>query len=891
VRPETGAYCVDLFTVVRFRAALSLTLTLLLSSAVAVHASTAPARHPAAAAAVSGSWTVYHHDNAHTGYDSTQPAATGATAGWTSPALNGQIYDEPLVYNGLVYVATLQNVVYALNQADGTVVWSKTLPAPQTSGWGCGNINPTGILGTGVIDATAGRVYYVPFLHQDLSYHLYGIDLATGAIVLNTQILPAGFDWKIQQERGALALSTDRTHVYVPFGGRDGDCGPYYGWVVGVPTNGAAPDEKFQTPGTGEGIWAAGGITVDDTTGNVFFATGNAIPCQGVLESDSVILTDKVLGSPHYFQPADWYAHWCVPDWDLGSVAPLLISPNLMFETGKYGQGFLIDPNNLGGTDGQLFPARNPYVGADVCAGTHGDASFGSEAYANGRLYLTCEGNGLVSLSVNTSTNTFSLCDSSCNAAGTWYAPVGTVGPPIVAGGIVWAVSIRGGGLYGFDANTGAQVYNSAGFSVNHFVTPSEAGGQIFVGAGNVVRSFNMTQGCSTVSLAPAPPSPQPAHTPVTFTATATGGNCTTPDYQFWLRAATSSAWTMVQDYGGGNAFNWTSTTQAGDYFVSVHARQNTSGVPFQSLATVTYRINATACASVSLSAAPPSPSLAGTPVTFTANAAACPNASYAFWRRSASSSMWTQVQAFSTTNTLAWTATLGNFFFSVWAKDASSTATFDANNTIPYSGTTPNCASVGLVAAPGSPQTAGTPLTFTANASGCTDANPLYEFWRRPVTSGTWTIVQPYSTTSTFNWDGSGASGGYFISVWAKDASSPTSTFDANRTTLFQINPAICGSVAMSAPSPASPQPAGTTVTFTANAPGCANPNPVFEFWVRPANSTTWTLAQQYGTSNQFVWNSPASAGDYYVSVWVKDASSATATFDANNTLLYTLN
>jgi hypothetical protein len=27
------------------------------------------------------------------------------------------------------------------------------------------------------------------------------------------------------------------TNVYVPFGGLDGDCDTYYGWVVGVPIN------------------------------------------------------------------------------------------------------------------------------------------------------------------------------------------------------------------------------------------------------------------------------------------------------------------------------------------------------------------------------------------------------------------------------------------------------------------------------------------------------------------------------------------------------------------------------------------------------------------------------------------------------------------------------
>ena len=94
---------------------------------------TAGAARPAAVAASSGSWTEYHHDDAHTGYDSTAPAALGASAGWTSPSLNGEIYGEPLVYNGLVYVATLQNVVYALHQSDGTVAWSKALPAPQTT--------------------------------------------------------------------------------------------------------------------------------------------------------------------------------------------------------------------------------------------------------------------------------------------------------------------------------------------------------------------------------------------------------------------------------------------------------------------------------------------------------------------------------------------------------------------------------------------------------------------------------------------------------------------------------------------------------------------------------------------------------------------------------------
>src|SRR5690242_6929391 len=42
---------------------------------------------PLAAAGPSGSWTVYHHDNAHTGYDSSQGPIVTATTGWTSAVL------------------------------------------------------------------------------------------------------------------------------------------------------------------------------------------------------------------------------------------------------------------------------------------------------------------------------------------------------------------------------------------------------------------------------------------------------------------------------------------------------------------------------------------------------------------------------------------------------------------------------------------------------------------------------------------------------------------------------------------------------------------------------------------------------------------------------------
>src|SRR5256712_363821 len=478
--------------------------------------------HAAAAGTGGGTWTTYHHDNAHTGYDPLAPAAVpgaiAATPGWTQPTLDGEIYAEPLIFNGAVYVATLNNTVYALSQSDGSVLWSNHLGTPQATRWSCGNVAPIGNLGTPVIDTAANRIYAVaeiagPTPGSTPVYHLYCIDLATHVQVLDTPIAPTGFDWKIQQERGALALANG--YVYVPFGGRAGDCfdgsTPYYGWVVGVPTDGVSSSNVFQPPSGAESVWAPGGVVIDDTSHNVFFATGNAIPCAGSSLSDAVVRVSPTLTSPAFFEPNDWQSNWCSPDSDLGPASPLLISPNLMFTAGKHGGGFLLDPTKLGGVNGQLYPAKTPYVQANVCFGNTSAATFGSFAYLAPFIYLQCEGHGLVALHVNTSTPSFSPCNAAC-ASPDWSAGSGiTFGPPIVAGGAVWVASSSG--LYAYNATTGAQIFHSASFGVNRFVTPAEAGGQVFVPSHTVVYSFTI-----------APPAAYTAVNPVRLLDTRSSG-------------------------------------------------------------------------------------------------------------------------------------------------------------------------------------------------------------------------------------------------------------------------------------------------------------------------------------------------------------------------------
>jgi outer membrane protein assembly factor BamB len=466
---------------------------------------------------INGSWPVYHRDNAHTGFDPSTPLMNYVTAGWVSPTLDAQVYASPLVYGGIVYTASLNNTVYALNQTDGSIVWSTNLGAPETGGWGCGNVAPQGILGTPVVDPSTGRIFVTALLAADV-YHVVGLNLSTGTVEVDhpltttalTGDLP-GFDWTIQQQRGALAVANG--YVYVPFGGRAGDCGNYSGWVVAVPTSGTGATHHYRTPGVGSGIWTAGGVVVDDSTGKVFAVTGNADVSSGCggtptapnAENDAVVRLSATLAEEDFFMPADWQNHWCTNDQDLGSASPVLISSSLLFQAGKWGTGFLLDPNNLGHIDGQRFPTPKPqtYSEADVCLGDHFDATFGSFAYATPFIYLECDGHGLVALRVDTSVPSFVPC-TTCAAPDWHVGGTTTFGPPIVSGGAVW-VATDGGGLYAFNQSTGVQMFHSASFGINRFVTPAEAGGQVFVPSHTVIRSFVMHVGVSQSSPAPSP--------------------------------------------------------------------------------------------------------------------------------------------------------------------------------------------------------------------------------------------------------------------------------------------------------------------------------------------------------------------------------------------------
>lgn len=441
----------------------------------------------AAPVPASASWPTYHLDLSRTGNAPGQPFTRSLTDLW-SAAVDGDVYAEPLAAGNSVIVATENNSVYALDPVSGAVQWGQHLgaPVPQAQ-LPCGNIDPVGITGTPVIDTATGILYtiglvWAPGNRASIHYQLFALNLNNGGKLLwQRTITPGGlppFDPIVQGQRGALALNAGA--IYIPFGGRSGDCGDYRGWVVGAPVNGTSRLLAYQLPSSNAGgaFWSSGGPAVDGS-GNVIVTSGNTF-CSGGCAfdySESVLKLSPSLALSDYFYPSNWSA-LNASDTDLGSVTPALLGTGLVFQVGKEGVGYLLNAGSLGGAN-----HTTPAFTAQVCSRTT-DAAFGATAYAAPYLYVPCA-DRLEALNVTTgSTPSFSSV---------WHGPaVSFSGPPVVANNLVWTID-PGGVLFGLDASTGAQVYSTAIGQADHFATPMVDGGRIYVAAGSTVQGFNLT--------------------------------------------------------------------------------------------------------------------------------------------------------------------------------------------------------------------------------------------------------------------------------------------------------------------------------------------------------------------------------------------------------------
>ncbi len=478
-----------------------------------------------------------------------------------------------------------------------------------------------------------------------------------------------------------------------------------------------------------------------------------------------------------------------------------------------------------------------------------------------------------------------------------------------------------------------------------------------------------------TVAAAPATPvslrvteltanrvAPQAPGTAVTFTATATGG--TAPyQYKWWVF---TDDWRVVQTWTGSSTFTWTPSTAGAGYRVGVWARSAGNGADArdndQSSATIAFPVVGSAPApatpapssgvlrvtGVTADRAAPQP--AGTAITFTA-AATGGTAPYQYqWF--VFTDDWRVVRTWSTSPTFTWTPATASAAYrvAVWARNAGSTVDArdndQASSALSYaitaapstgagSGGTTTGGSSGSTAGSTSggttgggtttstssgplrvtaitsdrpaPQAAGTAVTFTAVATGGT-APYQYQWF---LFTDDWRVVRAWSTSPTFTWTPTTASGTYRVAVWARNAGStvdardndqassaisyaitaaPSTGASSGGTTAVGSSGSSSGSSGGSTTSSGStttssgplrvtalttdrpaPQPAGTAVTFTAVATGGTAPYQ-YQWFVF---TDDWRVVRAWTTTPTFTWTPTTASPTYRVAVWARNAGS----------------
>jgi outer membrane protein assembly factor BamB len=410
-------------------------------------------------------WTTFDGDAARSG-DGVDVTATARTLHqlWKTFQLDGAVYAQPLVAGGCLFVATENNTVYAFGATSGAERWQVHLAPPVTSGLPCGNIDPSGITGTPVLDPANGELWVVVATQGRAGpeHEIVALNASNGRVLRHQVIAVPGRNPAAEQERAALTLANG--NVYVALGGLYGDCANYVGAVASVPVSGGRPGYWEVPTARQAGIWEPGGPDVL-ANGDLLVADGNgaASPGQRFDGSDAVIRLAPDLRSASYFAPTNW-AQLNVTDQDLGSSGPALLPGGLAFQAGKAGTGYLVSTARLGGVGGELSSAQ-------ICEG--GD--YGANAVSGETVYVPCS-EALVAVDV-----------SGTRMHVQWRARGGGEGSPVVAGGRVFEET-NSGQLEVFDPTDGA-VLQSLNFAspVTHFAWLVGVGGDLYAPDGQSV--------------------------------------------------------------------------------------------------------------------------------------------------------------------------------------------------------------------------------------------------------------------------------------------------------------------------------------------------------------------------------------------------------------------
>ena len=342
-----------------------------------------------------------HNDNSRSGWNDNETALTTSNVNvqqfgklFTLP-VDDQVYAQPLVvghlfisggYHNVVLVATVNNTVYAYDGDDGTLYWQKSFTAPgmrpprnsdMTGACGgayqdfSGNI---GIVGTPVIDAARGTMYFVARSMTGSTFvqYLHAVNIVDGNGVAGspTKITATysgngdgsvngviAFNAQRQNQRQGLTLVNGI--VYVSFSSHC-DWGPYHGWILGYDAATMQQQIVYNATPNGDagGMWESGTGMAADAAGNLYVVTGNGTvgdagdPTNLTNRGESALKltpSGSTLRVASYFTPNN-YDFLNNYDLDYGGMGTLLIpNSNYYLTGGKDGNLYLLNKDAMGG--------------------------------------------------------------------------------------------------------------------------------------------------------------------------------------------------------------------------------------------------------------------------------------------------------------------------------------------------------------------------------------------------------------------------------------------------------------------------------------------------------------------------------------------------------------
>ena len=302
----------------------------------------------------------------------------------------GKIYAQPLYVSkvtipgqgihNVLYVATMEDMLYAFDAQNGTLLWSRkdlvpagATPFPVADAAFTNSLNIAGDVGiesTPVIDRSTNTLYLVQRTKENGKsvFRLRAVDITTGfdkvvAGGVNPVTIAASyslgnaltFDPGVQNQRPGLTIA--RGQIIIGFGGHE-DFKQYYGWLMAYDMNTLQQTGRLVVSPSSHGgaLWMSGRAPVVDSNGYAYLFTGNSFNSPGwnpvanhFDRGESALKLDALQGidAIDWFTPSNWQS-LDTADLDLGGSGPILIpGTNFLLGGGKDGNLFLLATENL----------------------------------------------------------------------------------------------------------------------------------------------------------------------------------------------------------------------------------------------------------------------------------------------------------------------------------------------------------------------------------------------------------------------------------------------------------------------------------------------------------------------------------------------------------------